>query len=57
MKLKHWMMVVVPVLLVFGLMAFVPRLLSSKWFFFVAIAAIFGGLIFALAGHSKDHHD
>ena len=57
MKLKHWMIVVVPVMLVFGLMAFVPGIISSNWFFFVAIAAIFGGLVFALAGHSKDEHD
>jgi hypothetical protein len=54
MKLKHWMIVGVPVLLVFGLMAFVPGIVSSKWFFISGIIAIQGGLVIALAKASKD---
>lgn len=54
MNPKHWMIVVVPVLLVFGLMAFVPHINSSHWFLFMAVAAIYGGLVGALAKASKD---
>jgi hypothetical protein len=55
MKLVY--IVAVPVILVLLLMAYVPGLRSSTFFFILAIFAIQGGLVFALWKRSQNDEE